>query len=211
MEGQPHGRYGSTDGVDEWRSASGQTLARRHPCPITAGDGAAPTNYRLSPLSFAAIRGVAYLPNMFTGASDLVVYSDRALDDERGALNERIDQLQLRLELHRSVFERLSEQLASEQRLLREIEELQDRRPQLRLERLDRELKGRRLQEVAVEVLRRRGGVDAVVHYREWFSMLQAEGFEIGGRNPVNTFLTNVNRSSSVQRVGERSGLYRLA
>lgn len=143
--------------------------------------------------------------------SDLVRCSDRVLATERGALVERIAQLQQRVELHRSVFEHLAEQLASEQRLLREIEELQDQRPQLRLERLDRELKGRRLQDVAVEVLRRRGGNDAVVHYREWFSMLQAEGFEVGGRNPVNTFLTNVNRSAAVCRVGERSGLYRLA
>jgi hypothetical protein len=142
--------------------------------------------------------------------SDLVRCSDRVLDAERGALVERIAQLQQRVELHRSVFEQLAEQLATEQRLLREIEELHDQRPQLRLERLDRELKGRRLQDVAVEVLRRRVGDDAVVHYREWFSMLQAEGFEVGGRNPVNTFLTNVNRSASVRRVGERSGLYSL-
>lgn len=144
-------------------------------------------------------------------SNELVACSDHALDEERGALVERIEQLQCRVELHRTVFERLTEQLANEQRLLREIEELQDRRPQLRLERLDRELKGRRLQEVAVEVLRRRAGTDAVVHYREWFSMLQAEGFEIGGRNPINTFLTNVNRAASVRRVGERSGLYCLA
>jgi hypothetical protein len=143
--------------------------------------------------------------------SDLVACSDQVLDQERGALLERIEQLRCRVELHRTVFERLAEQLANEQRLLREIEELQDRRPQLRLERLDRELKGRRLQEVAVEVLRRRSGGGAVVHYREWFLMLQAEGFEVGGRNPINTFLTNVNRSGSVRRVGERSGLYRLA
>lgn len=148
---------------------------------------------------------------MLRPVSDLVACSDHVLDEERGALVERIEQLQARVELHRSVFERLAEQLANETRLLREIEELQDRRPQLRLERLDRELKGRRLQDVAVEVLRRRAGVDAVVHYREWFAMLQAEGFEIGGRNPVNTFLTNVNRATSVQRVGDRSGLYRLA
>jgi hypothetical protein len=143
--------------------------------------------------------------------SDLATCSDRVLSEERGALVERIEQLQQRVELHRSVFEQLAEQLANDQRLLREIEELQDRRPQIRLERLDRELKGRRLQDVAVEVLRRRAGNDAVVHYREWFSMLRAEGFEVGGRNPINTFLTNVNRSTSVRRVGERSGLYCLA
>lgn len=144
-------------------------------------------------------------------SNELVACSDHALDEERSALIERIEQLQCRAELHQRVFERLAEQLANEQRLLREIEELQDRRPQLRLERLNRELKGRRLQEVAVEVLQRRAGSEAVVHYREWFSMLQAEGFEIGGRNPVNTFLTNVNRSPAVRRVGERSGLYCLA
>jgi hypothetical protein len=146
-----------------------------------------------------------------TATSDLVACSDSILDAERLALAERIEKLQGRVEMHRAVFERLAEELASEQHLLREIEELLDRRPQLRMERLDRELKGRRLQEMAVTVLRRRAGDDAVVHYREWFSMLQAEGFEVGGRNPLNTFLTNVNRSASVQRVGERSGLYRLA
>lgn len=156
-----------------------------------------------APRSFAFVSGGTI--------SELVARSDRVLEAERGALVERIALLQQRVELHRSVFERLEEQLAREQHLLREIEELQDRRPQLRLERLDRELKGRRLQEVAVEVLRRRAGSDAVVHYREWFSMLQAEGFEVAGRNPVNTFLTNVNRSAAVQRIGERSGLYRLA
>lgn len=133
------------------------------------------------------------------------------LEEERAALLGRVADLQRRIALHRGIFEDLAEVLANDQRLLREIEELQDRRPQLRLERLDRELKGRRLQEVAVEVLRRRAGDDAVVHYREWFSMLQAEGFEIGGRNPINTFLTNVNRAASVKPVGERSGLYRLA
>jgi hypothetical protein len=160
-------------------------------------------------LTSDAARSVEPVP--VESVSDLIACSDQVLDGERGALVERIDQLQRRVDLHRTVYERLAEQLANEQRLLREIEELQDRRPQLRLERLDRELKGRRLQEVAVEVLRRRAGSDAVVHYREWFSMLQAEGFEVGGRNPVNTFLTNVNRSASVQRVGDRSGLYRLA
>lgn len=143
--------------------------------------------------------------------SDLSECSDRLLNDEHGALVERIEQLQRRVDLHRAIFEQLAEQLAREMHVLREIEELQDRRPQLRLERLDRELKGRRLQEVAVDVLRQRAGAGAVVHYREWFSMLQAEGFEVGGRNPINTFLTNLNRSPSVVRVGERSGLYRLA
>jgi hypothetical protein len=73
--------------------------------------------------------------------SDLVTRSDRVLESERVALVERIEQLQRRVDLHRSVYEQLAEQLATEQHMLREIEELQDRRPQLRLERLDRNSK----------------------------------------------------------------------
>jgi hypothetical protein len=49
------------------------------------------------------------------------------------------------------------------------------------------------------------------VHYREWFALVQAEGFEVAGRDPVNTFLTNIARASAVEPVGSRSGLYRIA
>ena len=106
--------------------------------------------------------------------------------------------------MHREMLEHLERQLAHEEHLLHEIEELADRRPQLRLERLDRQLRGRRLQEVAVEVLRRRIGHDQAVHYREWFSLLRAEGYEIPGRDPVNSFLTGIGRASNVERVGSR-------
>lgn len=80
----------------------------------------------------------------------------------------------------------------------------------MRLERLDRELRGRRLRQVAVEVLRRRGNADAV-HYREWFALVRADGWEIRGRDPLNTFLTELGRTDGVERVGQRTGLYRLA
>ena len=113
------------------------------------------------------------------------------------------------METHRAVLEQLESQLAADRGLLREIEELTDRRPQMRLERLDRELRGRRLREVAVEVLRR-GGHDDAVHYREWFSLVRAEGWEIRGRDPLNTFLTEVGRAEGIERVGRRTGMYRL-
>jgi hypothetical protein len=146
-----------------------------------------------------------------TGAAvdDLVACSDEILERERRCLIERVAQLERRVETHREVLEQLEPQLAADQRLLREIEELTDRRPQMRLERLDRELRGRRLREVAVEVLRRRGGGDAL-HYREWFSLVRADGWEIRGRDPLNTFLTEVGRTDGVERVGQRTGLYRL-
>ena len=108
------------------------------------------------------------------------------------------------------MLQQLEAELASDQHLLREIEELTERRPQLRIERLDRELRGQRLREVAVEILRRRGGDDAI-HYREWFSLLRAEGWEIRSKNPVNSFLTEIGRTADVERVGHRTGMYRLA
>ena len=144
------------------------------------------------------------------GALALVSYSDEVLESERRALMERIAVLDRRVDAHRSVLQQLEAELASDQHLLREIEELTERRPQLRIERLDRELRGQRLREVAVEILRRRGGDDAI-HYREWFSLLRAEGWEIRSKNPVNSFLTEIGRTADVERVGHRTGMYRLA
>jgi hypothetical protein len=142
---------------------------------------------------------------------DLVVASDTVLERERGTLIEHVAQLSRRVEMHREVLEQLEVELASQQRLLREIEELTDQRPQLRLERLDRQLKGQRLQEVAVEVLRQRLGPDDTIHYREWFGLVRAAGYEVAAKNPLNAFLTGVGRARGVERVGQRTGLYRLA
>lgn len=141
--------------------------------------------------------------------SELAVRSDQILERERQSLVGRIYDLQRRAAMHREVLEHLEQQLAHEERLLREIEELSDRRPQLRLERLDRQLKGRRLQEVAVEVLRRSLGDNQAIHYREWFALLRSEGYEVAGRDPVNSFLTSISRADGVERVGSRTGLYR--
>ncbi len=144
------------------------------------------------------------------GLKHLVAYSDEVLESERRALIERVASLERRVETHRSLLDQLEAELGAERRLLCEIEELTERRPQLRLERLDRELRGQRLREVAVEVLRRRGRDDAI-HYRDWFTLVRAEGWEIRGRDPVNTFLTEVGRATNVERVGRRTGMYRLA
>lgn len=140
---------------------------------------------------------------------DLASASDALLERERRAVIERIEQLRGRVELHRELLAQLEAELATDQRLLREVEELTDRRPQLRLERLDRQLRGRRLQEVAIEVLRRRQ--TEMIHYREWFALVRAEGWEVAGRNPLNTFLTEVGRAEGVERIGRRSGMYRIS
>jgi hypothetical protein len=141
---------------------------------------------------------------------ELAAASDRVLKSERHRLAGSITDLSKRAELHREMLESIEEQLAQEERLLREVEELSDQRPQMRLERLDRQLRGRRLQEVAVEILRREVGPEQPVHYREWFALLRTHGFEIHGKDPLNSFLTGVGRAEGVERLGGRSGLYRL-
>ena len=41
--------------------------------------------------------------------------------------------------------------------------------------------------------------------------MLRAEGHVVAGKEPLNTFLSQINRSEAVQSVGRRTGRYRLA
>jgi uncharacterized coiled-coil protein SlyX len=144
-------------------------------------------------------------------ASQLSDLSDELLHGERIVLLEGVADLTRRAGLHRRLLEQLELELAAQTRLLSEIEELMDLRPQLRLERLDRQLRGRRLQEISVEILRSRAADRRPVHYRVWFAYLRAEGYEVAGRDPLATFLTQISRADGVERVGVRRGLYRLA
>jgi hypothetical protein len=94
-------------------------------------------------------------------------------------------------------------------RLMRRIDEMLGIAPQLALD-AHGELGGQKLQEIAVELLRQKKGAGVVVHYREWFELLLASGLQIGGRDPLGTFLTQVARSPQVESVRPRSGLFRL-
>ena len=94
--------------------------------------------------------------------------------------------------------------------MLRNIDEMLGLAPQLTMDALTGDLRGRKLQEVAVELLRQRRGVGAVVHYREWFDLLAGVGVTVAGKDPLATFLTQIGRAPSVESVRPRSGLYRL-
>jgi hypothetical protein len=157
------------------------------------------------------VRRRPYLWPVSESACELSDLSNELLHRERGVLLEGIADVTRRAALHRRLLEQLELELCAQTRLLSEIEELMDLRPQLRLERLDRQLRGRRLQEVAVEILRSRAADHRPVHYREWFAYLRAEGYEVAGRDPLATFLTQISRADGVERVGARRGLYRLA
>jgi hypothetical protein len=95
-------------------------------------------------------------------------------------------------------------------RLLRGIDEMLGRAPQLSLDALDGKVRGRKLRELAVELLRQKKGGGAVIHYRDWYEMLVTAGIRVGGRDPLATFLTHVSRADGVESVRPRSGLYRL-
>jgi hypothetical protein len=69
-------------------------------------------------------------------------------------------------------------------------------------------IKGRRLREVAGRLLWSWQGAEQI-HYRQWFERVLAEGYAIGGKDPVASFLTNVRDSPAVTR-GSQQGYYRL-
>lgn len=136
--------------------------------------------------------------------------SDRALLDERDALRESIRAARERAERHRELADALEAGIARDEHLLLELEELLELRPQLRIESLDRRLRGQRLREVAVELLAAERGIGEPVHYRQWFALLRKAGHEVAGKDPLASFLAQVSRAPEVERLGERSGIYRL-
>jgi hypothetical protein len=95
-------------------------------------------------------------------------------------------------------------------RTIRELGEILELEDQLSMVELSDELRGERLRDIAADVLWRNFRPGDVVHYRQWFDLVVADGYRIGGKNPTATFLTQVARVESVERIGRRSGLYRL-
>jgi DNA-directed RNA polymerase beta subunit len=81
--------------------------------------------------------------------------------------------------------------------------------PQLELDDADEVLRGRRLRDVAVAILRERNPAEPV-HYTEWYAWLEEQRVRVAGQDPVATFLATVSRDPAVERVGRRSGRYRL-
>ena len=134
-----------------------------------------------------------------------------ALVGERRTLIARIEQEREQLERMQSIVASLEERLAHDERMLGEIDSVLGRAPQLRLEDADVRLRGRRLEEVAIAVLADERGPATEIHYREWFELLRSNGHLVAGKDPLNTFLTQINRSASIEKVGRRTGRYRLS
>jgi hypothetical protein len=127
----------------------------------------------------------------------------RALVAQVVEQRERADRLRL-------LADQLDENAARDEHLLGELASLLGKDPQLRLEDLDARLRGQRLREVAVEVLRREVGPGQPIHYKQWYGLLTTAGYRVAGRDPVATFLAQVHRAGEVERIGNRTGRYQL-
>lgn len=133
------------------------------------------------------------------------------------SLRREYEQMLIRLERGRERAERLrdlaeqaTDQVIADERLVRSLAEVLGVSPQATIHDLGGALRGQRLREVAVEVLKKHVRPGDEVHYRQWFELLRSEEVVISGRDPLATFLAQVSRSDAVEAVGGRSGRYRL-
>jgi hypothetical protein len=130
---------------------------------------------------------------------------------ERRRLFARLEQEREQLERLESIVASISERIQNDERMLSEINCVLGKSSQMRLDQADIRLRGRQLEEVAILVLTQDRGSDEQVHYREWFALLRSHGHLVAGKHPLNTFLAQINRSPAVEKIGGRTGLYRLA
>jgi hypothetical protein len=142
--------------------------------------------------------------------ADLSEHVRAAVERERPLVAERLGALQAQAERLHAVVAELERDVQETARLLRHIDELLGDAPQLSLDALHGELRGQRLREIAVEVLRQKKGVGSVVHYRDWYALLVEAGLRVAGKDPLATFLTQIVQAPGVESIRPRSGLYRL-
>jgi hypothetical protein len=129
---------------------------------------------------------------------------------EREKLLQHFEDCRQRSEHHTQLAAEAAQEAGRYAHAIREIGELLGIEDQLSIHELHDELRGERLRVVATDVLWRHFREGDVVHYKQWLDLVAAEGHRIGGKNPSATFLTQVARVETVERVGRRSGLYKL-
>jgi hypothetical protein len=139
--------------------------------------------------------------------------SDQArsvVEREREAVVARVEDLHRQSAALHTVVDGVDLDLERAERLLRQMDEMLGLAPQLALEAIDGELRGQRLREIAVQILRERKGTGIEIHYTEWFALVTKAGVRVGGKAPLATFLTQIGKAPEVESVRPRSGLYRL-
>lgn len=132
------------------------------------------------------------------------------LVEEVVIVEERIRARTEQAERLRALADRIEDGVEKDLLALKEAKEILGESSQLGLGDFDLRLGGKRLEEVAIEVLRSRDDPAAEIHYRDWFKLINDAGFRVGGQVPLNTFLAQLQRSEAVENMGRRTGLYRL-
>jgi hypothetical protein len=143
----------------------------------------------------AVIHLSEHVQDAVTREREVVVARLEALREQSRRLHELVDQV--------------DSDAAETARLLRQMDEMLGLAPQLSLD-AHGELRGQRLQEIAIQLLREQKGAGVEVHYKEWYDLLVGAGLVVGGKDPLATFLTQIGRAQEVESVRPRSGLYRL-
>ena len=70
-------------------------------------------------------------------------------------------------------------------------------------------LRGPAIRRAAVEVLLAQTDRPEALHYRDWFDLVRAAGFDVAGKDPLAVFLTQLSRSPVIRR-GTQAGVYEL-
>lgn len=157
------------------------------------------------------VRSLAYLRGVPSSLAAIAVQPVEGLLEEYRALARNIAEQRERAERLRALADQTALQADQQERALRDLGELLGIDAQLRLEDLDVRLRGQRLEEIAIDVLREQHAGGDPVHYRQWYALLREAGHLVGGKDPVATFLAAISRSPRVRAVGRRSGLYAIA
>jgi hypothetical protein len=145
------------------------------------------------------------------GVTSISEHLQAQVRDERERVVARVAELRDQSHRLHALSERVDAELEETLRLQRGMDEMLGLAPQLSLDAFDGELRGRRLREIAVEVLQQSEFAAEPVHYRVWYELVLAAGVRVAGKDPLATFLTQLARAEEVVSVGRRSGLYRLA
>jgi len=136
--------------------------------------------------------------------------AELAIAQECVSLRRRIDEVRQRAERLRALAEHLEQKAGEDEHALGELEGALGLAAQLQIEQLDHELGGKRLREIAVEILAREIEPGQAVHYRDWYTLLCAAGYRARGKDPLASFLAQINRADGVEPLGGRTGRYRL-
>lgn len=130
---------------------------------------------------------------------------------ERELVMARVAELREQSRRMHELADAVDADLASALRLLGQLDEMLGLAQQMSMTDADDALRGQRLRDVAIQILKRHIKGEAVaVHYREWYDLVVRDGYRIAGKDPVATFLTQVSRAPEVEPIGRRSGRYRL-